>query len=122
MSTLFERLGGEPAVEVAVDKFYIRVMEDSRINHFFAGIDMKKQREHQIAFFRFIFGGSAYYRGLSLRNAHQNLVKQLGLRDEHFDAVFEHLVLTLQELSIADNLIEEIGKNLESVRSYILNK
>ncbi|MDJ0697538.1 group 1 truncated hemoglobin [Mastigocoleus sp. MO_188.B34] len=123
MSTLFERLGGKPAVEAVVDKFYIRVMEDSRINHFFAGIDMKKQREHQTAFLIFAFGGSAYHRGLSLRTAHQNLVEQFGgLRDEHFDAVFEHLVSTLQELSVADNLIREAGENIELFRRYILNK
>lgn len=122
MNTLFERLGGEPAVEATVDKFYIRVIEDSRLNHFFDGIDMKKQRDHQAAFLRFIFGGSAYYRGLSLRTAHEKLVEELGLEDEHFDAVFKHLVLTLQELNVADDLIQEVGKNLESVRSYILNK
>ena len=122
MSTLFERLGGEPAVEAAVEKFYTRIMEDSRINHFFAGIDMKKQREHQRAFLIFVFGGSNYYRGLSLRRAHEKLVEKFGLRDEHFDAVAEHLVSTLQELNIADDLIQEVGKIVESVRTYILNK
>lgn len=122
IATLFERLGGEPAVEAVVENFYTRVMEDSRINHFFAGIDMKKQREHQIAFLRFTFGGSSYYRGLSLRNAHQNLVEEFGLRDEHFNAVFEHLVSTLKDLRVREDLIKEVGENLESIRSYILNK
>ena len=122
MNTLFERLGGEPAVEAVVDKFYIRVMEDSRINHFFAEIDMEKQREHQINFLRFVFGGSAYYRGLSLRKAHQKSVEQLGLKDEHFEVVFEHLVSTLQELGVADDLIQEVGKVLGGVQTYILNK
>lgn len=122
MSTLFERLGGESTVETAVDKFYIRVMEDSRINHFFAGTDMKKQREQQKAFLIFVFGGSAYYRGLSLRKAHQKLVEQFGLRDEHFDAIFEHLVSTLKELGVADDLIREVGKTVKSIKGYILNK
>lgn len=122
IGTVFERLGGEPAVEAVVDKFYIRVTQDSRINHFFAGIDMKKQREHQRDFLMFLFGGSACYKGLSLRKAHEKLVEKSGLKEEHFDAVFEHLVSTLKELNIADDLIQEVGKSLESTRSYILNK
>ncbi len=121
MSSLFERIGGEPAVEATVDKFYLRVMKDSRINHFFAGVDMEKQREHQKAFLTFVFGGSAYYEGLSLRTAHEKLVEQFGLTEEHFDAVFEDLVLTLKELNVADDLIQEIGKILDSVQIYILN-
>ncbi|KST68571.1 group I truncated hemoglobin [Mastigocoleus testarum] len=121
-STLFERLGGETAVKAVVDKFYLRVMEDSRINHFFAGVNMEKQREHQAAFLKFTFGGSSYYQGLSLRKAHQNLVKEFGLSDEHFDAVFEHLVSTLKDLNVANDLIQEVGDNLESIRSYVLDK
>ncbi|MDJ0775769.1 MAG: group 1 truncated hemoglobin [Mastigocoleus sp. MO_167.B18] len=122
MSTLFERIGGEAAVEATVDKFYLKIMEDKRINRFFAGVDMKKQRENQAAFLIFAFGGSAYYRGRSLRTAHQKLVEQCGLKDEHFDLVFEHLVSTLKELSVADELIKEVGKNLQSARSYVLNR
>ena len=35
MSTLYERLGGEAAVDKAVDLFYERVLKDDRINGFF---------------------------------------------------------------------------------------
>ena len=56
--TLFEKLGGEAAVDLAVDRFYERVLQDDRINHFFASVDMVKQREHQKAFFTYAFGGT----------------------------------------------------------------
>ena len=36
MTTLFEKLGGAAAVDLAVDKFYQRVLQDERIKHFFA--------------------------------------------------------------------------------------
>lgn len=122
MSTLFERIGGEAAVEATVDRFYLKIMEDKRINRFFAGVDMKKQRENQAAFLMFAFGGSAYYRGRSLRTAHHKLVEQCGLKNEHFDFVFEHLVATLKELNVPEELIQEVGKNLESARMYVLNR
>jgi hemoglobin len=47
MTTLFEKLGGAAGVDLAVDKFYERVLQDDRIKHFFANVDMTKQRQHQ---------------------------------------------------------------------------
>ena len=41
--SLYEQLGGKPAVEAAVDLFYSKVLADNRINHYFANIDMGKQ-------------------------------------------------------------------------------
>jgi hemoglobin len=43
---LYEKLGEKAAVEIAVDNFYERVLIDERIKHFFANVDMKKQRGH----------------------------------------------------------------------------
>lgn len=122
MSTLYEQIGGKAAVEAAVDKFYVRVMADDRIKHFFAGVDMKKQRGHQVAFLTYAFGGTTKYDGNSMQKAHQRLVEQLGLTDAHFDAVVEDLAATLQELGVPDNLIGEVGKIAESIRDDVLNR
>jgi hemoglobin len=46
--SLFERLGGTGAISAAVFVFYSKVMADSRIKHFFEGIDMNAQREKQV--------------------------------------------------------------------------
>jgi hemoglobin len=109
MATLFEKLGGKPAVDAAVDKFYEKVLADDRIKHFFEGVDMNQQRQHQRAFLTYAFGGSANYDGKTLRAAHQNLVINQGLGGEHFDAVIENLVTTLKELGVSDELIAEVG-------------
>ncbi|WP_233258292.1 group 1 truncated hemoglobin [[Phormidium] sp. ETS-05] len=58
MTSLFEKIGGEAAVEAAVDKFYVRVLADDRINYFFDGVDMEQQRKHQKGFLTFAFGGA----------------------------------------------------------------
>lgn len=108
MATLFEKLGGSEAVQLAVDKFYERVLQDDRVKHFFEGIDMVKQRDHQRAFFTYAFGGAPHYDGQPMRKAHQNLVKHQGLQGEHFDAIAEDLVLTLQELGVSPELIAEV--------------
>ncbi|HIG30780.1 MAG TPA: group 1 truncated hemoglobin, partial [Verrucomicrobiales bacterium] len=55
MDTLFNRLGGEAAVDAAVEKFYDKVLSDNRIKHFFADTDMEKQRGHQKKFLTYAF-------------------------------------------------------------------
>lgn len=106
MATLFEKLGGEGAIDAAVDQFYKRVLNDDRINHFFIGVDMAKQRQHQKAFLTYAFGGASNYNGKLLREAHQHL---MGLSGAHFDAVVENLVATLKGLGVSDELIAEVG-------------
>ena len=66
-STLFERLGGTPVLELAVGRFYERVLGDERIGHFFAGTDISRQRGHLKAFLSYAFGGNSRYEGKGLR-------------------------------------------------------
>jgi len=40
--SLYEKIGGEGAVNAAVDIFYRKVLADDRINRFFEGVDMEK--------------------------------------------------------------------------------
>ena len=54
--TLYEKLGGEPALDKAVTIFYSRVLADPSINHFFAAMNMKVQHRKQKAFFVHGFG------------------------------------------------------------------
>jgi hemoglobin len=97
--TLYEQLGGKPAVEAAVDLFYKKVLADERINHFFASIDMTRQIGKQKAFLTMAFGGPVNYTGLDMRKAHAHLIDR-GLNDQHFNAVVEHLGQTLTELGV----------------------
>ncbi|MEP0874158.1 group 1 truncated hemoglobin [Trichocoleus desertorum AS-A10] len=109
MATLFEKLGGAAAVDLAVDKFYARVLQDERIKHFFANVDMMKQRAHQKAFLTYAFGGTDRYDGRYMRQAHKELVEKQGLNSEHFDAVAENLMTTLKEMGVSQDLIAEVA-------------
>ncbi|MEY3305028.1 MAG: hypothetical protein RLZZ139_3401 [Cyanobacteriota bacterium] len=109
MTTLFEKLGGAAAVDVAVDRFYERVLQDDRIKHFFENTDMQKQRTHQKAFLTYAFGGTDKYDGRYMREAHKELVEKQGLNGTHFDAVAEDLMITLKEMGVADELLAEVA-------------
>tara|TARA_R100001143_G_C3358979_1_gene134328 strand:- start:1313 stop:1723 length:411 start_codon:yes stop_codon:yes gene_type:complete len=117
--SLYEKLGGEAAVDAAVDIFYEKVLADDRINSFFTGLDMDKQAKKQKAFLTFAFGGPNNYSGRGMRNAHSRLHKQ-GLDDSHFDAVMENLGATLQELNVPETLISEAAAIAESTRGDVL--
>ncbi|MDQ5940238.1 MAG: hemoglobin [Pseudomonadota bacterium] len=120
-ATLFEQLGGEGAVDVAVDIFYRKVLADHRINRFFDGVDMEKQAAKQKAFLTMAFGGPANYTGKDMRDGHAKLVK-MGLDDSHFDAVMENLKATLAELGVAQNLIDQVDALAETTRADVLGK
>jgi hemoglobin len=109
MATLFDKLGGKAAVDLAVDKFYEKVLSDERIKHFFEGVDMVKQRAHQKAFLTYAFGGTSKYDGRYMREAHQDLVEKRGLSGEHFDAVAENLLETLKEMGVSQELRNEVA-------------
>lgn len=121
MSSVFERIGGAAAVEVAVDVFYKKVLADENLKPFFKSVDMTKQRGHMKSFLTMAFGGPSGYTGRDLRSGHKALVDQ-GLTDSHFDAVMGHLGDTLQQLGVADVDIAEIAIIGEGTRADVLNK
>jgi len=118
-ASLYERIGGDAAVDAAVDVFYRKVLADDRINQFFEGIDMEKQAVKQKAFLTFAFGGPANYSGKDMRLGHAHLVEK-GLNGSHFDAVMENLGATLTELGVPGDLIGEAAAIAESVRGDVL--
>jgi hemoglobin len=119
--TLFDKLGGEAAVNAAVDIFYRKVLADYRINRFFEHSDMEKQAAKQKAFLTMAFGGPNNYTGTDMRTAHAHLVK-MGLNDSHFDAVMEHLASTLAELNVPQELIAQVAAIAESTRNDVLGR
>jgi hemoglobin len=102
--TLFEKIGGMDAVNAAVDIFYAKVLKDETIKHFFKFIEMKEQAGKQKAFLAYAFGAPMAYSGKSLRAAHSGM----NLTEAHFNAVAVHLVATLIELKVTQDLIDEV--------------
>jgi len=118
---LYERIGGEPAVNAAVDIFYRKVLSDHRINRFFDNVDMEKQAAKQKAFLTMAFGGPNSYTGEDMRKGHAHLLK-MGLDDSHFDAVVENLGATLEELNVPQELIAEVAAICETTRNDVLGR
>jgi truncated hemoglobin YjbI len=119
---LYHRVGGDAAMEIAVDLFYRKVLEDEFIAKFFEDVDMAGQRLKQKNFLTMAFGGPCQFSGLDLRKAHGRLVKEMGLNDAHFDRVVELFKATLEELNISDKELSRMLEILGSLREDILNR
>jgi hemoglobin len=120
--SLFERLGGEGAIESAVSLFYEKVSADPVTAPFFVRLDMRAQVRKLIGFMTHAFGGQAAYTGRDLRTAHRKLVQMEGLSDVHFDAVARHLQATLEELDVPRDLIAECLALVATLRGEVLDR
>ncbi|MDQ6993480.1 MAG: group 1 truncated hemoglobin [Mariprofundus sp.] len=121
MSSVYEQLGGEAAINAAVEVFYRKVLGDKYVVRFFEGVDMEKQAGKQKAFLTMVTGGPNNYTGKDMREGHRHLVK-MGLDDSHVDHILCHLRSTLAELGVAQNLIDTVISVAESTRADVLDR
>lgn len=119
--TLYEKLGGAPAVSAAVDIFYRKVIRDARVNYFFFGVNVTEQAEKQKSFLTMAFGGPHQYTGRDMKKSHAKLIG-LGMRDRHFDIVMDHLKDTLVELGVETALVDEVLAIAESTREDVMGR
>lgn len=110
--TLYQRLGGQPAIEAVVDRFLANVVADARINKFFTGLppeEVGKLRRLLVEQVCNATGGGCAYTGRSMKEAHAGMQ----LTHEHFAAIVEDLVAALDAAGVApadkDELLGVLG-------------
>ncbi|MZQ84144.1 group 1 truncated hemoglobin [Paenibacillus sp. 5J-6] len=116
--TLYEKVGGAPAIAKVVDYFYELILADDTVNEFFKNTDMEKQRKHQTKFISFALGGPNQYSGLSMARAH----KGMNLQPVHFNAVANHLSEALAHFDVPKSDIDQVITHVASLKDDILNK
>lgn len=121
MATLYEQLGGEPAIAAVTEDFYRRVLSDERIAGFFDDVDMDRQVAKQKAFLTMVLGGPNTYTGQDMRNGHRHLVAR-GLNDSHVDAVLENLAAALADAGVPPAQIKQVTDLANSLRDDVLDR
>ncbi len=102
--TLFERIGGVPAIKATVEGLYERVLNDPTLAPFFEKVNLRWLKSQQNAFFIQALGGPAVYKGKDMKTAHAHMA----ISQEHFQAVAGHLVAVMTDLSVPSSLIDEV--------------
>jgi hemoglobin len=110
--TLYERLGGAPAIQAVVDGMYMKIFNDPELSDFFRKTDKDHQKQMQAHFLTFATGGSADYHGKNMKDAH----KGRGIHNKEFDLVCFHVVNTMKELGVSEELINETASLLLPLR------
>ena len=101
--SLYDRLGGKPAITAVVDEFVARVAADKRINHFFAATASDPKR---LAGFKMKLvdqiceasGGPCKYMGKDMKSAHAGM----NASGADFTALVEDLVGALDKYKVAE--------------------
>jgi hemoglobin len=116
--SIYESIGGAPAVRAAVDGLYLRLLADPALAPHFATVDLARLKAHQRAFLDAALGGPQNYAGQDLAAAHAGL----DITDADFDGVVAHLVDTLTELGVPAQTIAEIGETLTPLRGAVVSR
>jgi hemoglobin len=102
--SIYETIGGEPALVAVVDDFYRRVLVDPQLAGFFAGANMTRLKGRQVEFFAAALGGPHVYSGADLKQAHQGR----GITQGDFDLVAMHLTDSLAAAGVPGAVITQI--------------
>jgi hemoglobin len=116
MASIYDQIGGRPAVAAAVDDLYARILSDRELAHYFTGIDMARQKAHLRAFVAAALGGPQHYAGRDMHTAHA----ALGISSAAFDGVVAHLAGALAGLGVPAAQIDAIAGTLAPLRAQIV--
>jgi len=116
--SIYDLIGGEPALVAVVDDFYGRVLGDPQLVPFFAGANMPKLKGRQVEFFAAALGGPDVYQGGGMRQVHLGR----GISQADFDKVAVHLGDALAAAGIPAEIISRIAATITPLASEIVSR
>ena len=125
--SLYDRLGGEPAIKAVVDEFVARGASDPKVNftreghpnHWDATPDnVAKLKKHLVEFISKATGGPQHYHGRDMVTVH----KGMEITDAEFDALAADLKGALDKFNVPQREQQELLAIVGSTRSQIVGK
>jgi hemoglobin len=102
--SLYDRLGGEPAVAAVVDEFVTRTTNDARIKERFFNTDANNLKRLLVEFVCMATGGGCKYTGRDMASSHAGM----DLVDEEFTALVENLSDALDKFKVPEKEKSEL--------------
>jgi hemoglobin len=116
--SLYERLGGKPAITAVVEDFVGRVAADDRINGKFANTDIPRLKMLLVEQICQASGGPCSYTGRSMKATHAGM----GVSKADFDALVGDLVATLNKFKVPEREKNELLGALAPMKKDIVEK
>jgi hemoglobin len=114
--SIYDEIGGHAAVKAAVEVFYQRVTADPLLKPWFEDVDLQRLKAHQRAFLAAALGGPEMFAGRDLGAAHATL----NISGPAFDAVCEHLAITLRDLGVDAAAIDQVTARITPYKDVIV--
>jgi hemoglobin len=114
--SLYDRLGGKPAITAVIDTFVARVAADTRINKKFARTNIPRVKTMLVDQVCAETGGPCTYSGRSMKDAHRNMKVTEG----EFNALVEDLKATLDQFKVPAKEQNELLTALGSMKGDIV--
>jgi hemoglobin len=119
--SLYDRLGGQPAVQAVASGLVDKILADTRVNKWFAHAasspeNTKLYKEKLTAFICQSTGGPCKYTGMDMETAH----KGRGVTSEAFNAVAEDLSGLLDQLKVPAKEKGEVMTLIGSLKPSIV--
>lgn len=116
--TLYESMGGEPALRTAVEHFADLVQTDDRINFTFAEADMSKFKKLIFEQLCNLSGGPCKYTGRDMRTSHA----KLKINNAEFNALAEDLYIALDQAGVPYRLQNKLMALLAPMQHQIVTQ
>lgn len=116
--SLYDRLGGKPAITAVVDDFVARVAADTRINGKFANANIPRLKTMLVDQICQASGGPCSYTGRDMKSAHAGM----GVSGTEFDALVADLVATLTKFKVGEREKNELLGALGPMKKDIVEK
>lgn len=116
--SLYDRLGGKPAITAVVEDFVARVAADSRINGKFATANIPRLKSMLVDQICQASGGPCVYTGRDMKSAHAGM----GISGDEFDALVGDLVAALNRFKVGEREKNELLGALGPMKGDIIEK
>jgi truncated hemoglobin YjbI len=116
--SLYDRLGGMPAISAVVEDFAGNVLADVRISQKFARSDATRLVANLKDFVCNATGGPCQYKGLSMKESHSHMRVTGG----EFNALVEDLVKSLDKFKVGEREKKELLGALAALKGDIVKK
>lgn len=117
-ASLYERLGGLPAIESVMAGLTQNIAKDERINGFFIGADLKRVEYKLAQQVCAATGGPCTYTGGSMLKVHTGM----NITEAQFNALVEDLIKSLNTHGVRQREQDELLRALGSMKEDIVNR
>lgn len=117
-ASLYDRLGGKPAITAVVDDFIGNVAADKRINARFAGANIPRLKQMLVDQICAASGGPCTYTGRDMLSAHRGM----NISEGEFNALVGDLVKSLDKFKVPEKEKGELLSALGGMKSDIVGR